>query len=232
VTAAPLSAEAFTSRLRDEGARRYHDRHPFHVRMNDGDLTPAELRSWVTNRYYYQTRIPIKDALILAKSDDPAFRRAWRRRLADHDGDDVDPGGIARWEALAAACGTSREALLSHAGVGPQARAACDAYVDFVQHAPLVEAVASSLTECFAPDLMRARIAAWERHYPWVATSGLTYFRERVSRASRDGAEALRFVVARAQSRDEQEACVAALVRKTEILWQLLDAIQAEGAAP
>ncbi len=231
MTAAPLSAEAFTARLRDEGARRYHDRHPFHVRMNEGDLTPTELRSWVTNRYYYQTRIPIKDALILAKSDEPEFRRAWRRRLADHDGDDVDPGGIARWEALAEACGTPREALLSHTGVAPQARAACDAYVELVRHAPLVEAVASSLTECFAPDLMRARIAAWEQHYPWVATSGLTYFRERVPRASRDGAEALRFVVERAKSRHEQEACVAALVRKTEILWQLLDAIQAESAA-
>ncbi len=228
MTLAPLSPDAFATRLREEGARRYHDRHPFHRRMNEGSLSAAEIRAWVINRYYYQTRIPIKDALILTKSDEPGFRRAWRRRIADHDGDDIDPGGIARWEALGEACGVPRATLVSQVAVAPAARAACDAYVDLVRRASLVEAVASSLTECFAPDLMRARLAAWERHYPWVASAGLTYFRERVSRATRDGAEALRFVVQQAVTRSEQEACVAALVQKTEILWRLLDAIEAE----
>jgi pyrroloquinoline-quinone synthase len=209
----------FVERLRAEGQRRYHDAHPFHRRMHAGELTPDELRRWVANRYYYQTRIPIKDALILAKSEDPAFRRLWIRRIHDHD--DVD-GGLALWARLAEGVGVD----LSHAQVLPGVRFACDGYVCFVRDASLVEAVASSLTECFAPDLMRDRIAAWEQHYPWVPPSALAYFRARVPRARRDSEEALAFVVAHATTRELEDRCVAALVRKTEVLWHLLDCVE------
>src|SRR5690606_18660867 len=154
--------------LRDEGARRYHDRHPFHLRMHDGSLSAAELRCWVRNRYYYQTRIPIKDALILAKSEDAAFRRRWRRRLCEQDGDGDDVGGLELWLRLGEAVGLERRELRDHRNVLPGVRFACDAYVESVARFSLVEAVAASLTECFAPDLMSARIQAWERHYPWV----------------------------------------------------------------
>jgi pyrroloquinoline-quinone synthase len=219
-------AAAFVARLKSEGLRRYHDRHPFHRRMHEGALSPAELRAWVANRYYYQTRIPIKDALILSKSDDPVFRRAWRRRLEDHDGVDGDDGGLASWARLGAAVDIGRDDLLALRFVVPGVRFACDAYVELVRAASLVEAVASSLTECFAPDLMRARIAAWEAHYPWVARDGLRYFRERVPRATRDGQEALAFVVQHATTQDLQERCVTALVRKAEILWHMLDCIE------
>ena len=109
-------------------------------------------------------------------------------------------------------------------------RAACDSYVELVRARSLVEAVASSLTEHFAPDIMRTRVAAWERHYPWVQADALAYFRSRVPRATRDAEEALAFVVAHATTVELQDACVRALVDKCKILWALLDAV-AEVAA-
>jgi len=223
-----LAPAEFVERLRREGSSRYHDEHPFHVRMHEGSLTRAELQRWVANRYYYQTRIPIKDALILAKSGDPAFRRAWIRRIHDHDGDGADnPGGLEQWLRLAVGVGLDREAVASCRDVLPGVRFACDGYVTLVEKSPLVVAVASSLTEFFAPDLMSKRIAAWERHYPWVDGDALAYFRGRVPRARRDSEEAIDFVTREATGRSLQEACVAALIRKTEILWHMLDCIQA-----
>jgi pyrroloquinoline-quinone synthase len=181
----------------------------------------------VLNRYYYQTRIPIKDALIVSKSEDPAFRRLWIHRIHDHDGDGPDSGGLALWLRLAEAVGLDREEVASCRAVLPGVRFACDSYVSLVRESPLVVAVASSLTEMFAPDIMSKRIAAWEQHYPWVGAEALGYFRARVPRARRDGEEALAFVVAQASTRALQEACVAALVRKTEILWHLVDCVHA-----
>ena len=229
---APLSEAAFRERLRDEGARRYHDEHPFHRRMHEGALSRADLQRWVANRYYYQTRIPIKDALILAKSDDPGFRRAWIRRIHDHDGTEHDEGGLVRWQRLGDAVGLDRAELIACKHVLPGARFACDAYVHFVRDASLVEAVASSLTEFFAPDLMVKRIAAWETHYPWVERSGLDYFRSRVVQGRRDSEQAIAFVLEHARTAELQALCVAALVRKTEILWHLLDAVQHASARP
>ena len=217
-------------RLRAESASRYHDQHPFHVAMHEGRLTREQLRAWVANRFYYQTRIPLKDALILAKSEDPAFRRAWIRRVHDHD----DPGGgLELWQRLGEAVGLTRAELASHAGVLPGVRRACDDYVELVRGAPLVVAVAASLTERLAPQLMQARIGAWMRHYPWVAAEGLEYFRRRVSQARADGDDALAFVLERATTAELHDRCVAALVRKTEILWAMLDAIaRAYGIGP
>ena len=219
-------------RLRDEGARRYHDEHPFHRRMHAGTLARAELQRWVENRYYYQTRIPIKDALILSKSNDPTFRRMWIRRIHDHDGTDSDEGGLVRWQRLGDAVGLDRAGLIACKNVLPGVRFACDAYVHFVRDVSLVEAVASSLTEFFAPDLMVKRIAAWETHYPWVERTGLDYFRSRVRQGRRDSEQAIAFVLEHARTAPLQQLCVAALVRKTEILWHLLDSVQSASAGP
>jgi pyrroloquinoline-quinone synthase len=223
---APLSPDEFVERLRREGAKRYHDEHPFHVRMHEGKLDRAALQCWVENRYYYQTRIPIKDALIVAKSDDPAFRRTWIHRIHDHDGFGDDLGGLAQWLALAEAVGLDRAAVQSCRNVLPGVRFACDAYVSLVRESRLVVAVASSLTEAFAPDLMSKRIAAWQQHYRWVDEKALGYFRARVPRARRDSEEAIAFVTEHARTRDLQEACVGALIKKTEILWHLLDCVE------
>lgn len=231
--AAPLSPEEFVSRLRQESAARYHDHHPFHRAMHAGHLSREQLRAWVANRFYYQTRIPVKDALILAKAEDRTFRRAWLHRISDHDGAREGEGGIELWLRLGDAVGLARDELESHRRVLPGVRFACDAYVELVRSRPLVEAVAASLTELHAPELMSARIAAWERHYPFVGLEALAYFRSRVPRAARDGDEALAFVLREARTRALQEACVAALLRKTDILWHLLDCVQAAaGPAP
>jgi pyrroloquinoline-quinone synthase len=226
---APLSRHDFIEWLRREGEQRYHDLHPFHRRMHAGALSQSELQRWVLNRYYYQTRIPIKDALILAKSEDPAFRRVWIHRLRDHDGESEGEGGLAQWLVLAEGVGLDRELVRSTRAVLPGVRFACDAYVSLVRERSLLEAVASSLTEFFAPDLMSRRIEAWERHYPWVKPETLAYFRTRVVRARRDSEEAVDYVVANADSYELQSQAVAALVRKTEILWHLLDAVDTAG---
>jgi pyrroloquinoline-quinone synthase len=221
-----LTSQQFVERLREEGARRYHDAHPFHQRMHEGQLSKLELQTWVLNRYYYQTRIPIKDALILAKSESPDFRRTWIHRIHDHDGVERGEGGLDQWLKLAEAVGLDATEVASCSQVLPGVRFACDGYVQLVRESPLVVAVASSLTEFFAPDLMSKRIVAWETHYPWVAAAGLGYFRVRVTRARRDSEEAVSFVVAHARSRETQEACIASLIRKTEVLWHLLDCVQ------
>jgi len=232
VSAAPLlSPDELVARLRAEGVRRYHDHHPFHELMHAGRLTRSQLQTWVLNRYYYQTRIPIKDALIVAKSEDPAFRRLWIHRIHDHDGESSETGGLALWLRLASAVGLDHDEVASCRSVLPGVRFACDSYVDLVRGSPLVVAVASSLTEMFAPDIMSRRIAAWQEHYPWVGAEALGYFKVRVTRARKDGEEGLAFVVAHADSRALQEACVAALVRKTEILWHLLDCVYATTVA-
>jgi pyrroloquinoline-quinone synthase len=218
--------DLFVERLRAESTRRYHDQHPFHLRMHEGGLSQAEVRLWVQNRYYYQSRIPIKDALIVAKSEDPAFRRVWMRRISDHDGPADGEGGLALWQRLAEALSIDRAELLSYGAVLPGVRFACDAYVSLVERATLVEAVASSLTEVLAPDLMQRRIDAFERFYPWIPADALDYFRTRVPRARSDGEFAIAFVVEHARSRDDQDRCVRALVTKTEILWHLLDAVE------
>jgi pyrroloquinoline-quinone synthase len=224
---APLTRDDFVAWLRREGASRYHDQHPVHLRMHDGRLSQIQLQQWVLNRYYYQTRIPIKDALILSKSEDPAFRRRWIRRIHDHDGDAPGEGGLALWLRLAEGVGLSRAEVESLSSVLPGVKFACDAYVTLVRERSLLEAVASSLTEFFAPDLMSRRIQAWQQHYPWVDGEMLAYFRARVPRARVDSEEALGFVIEHATSFELQERCVAALIRKTEILWHLLDCVQA-----
>jgi pyrroloquinoline-quinone synthase len=230
----PLTENEFVARLRDEGQRRYHDQHPFHELMHAGSLSREQLQAWTLNRYYYQTRIPIKDAVILSKAEDPAFRRIWIERVRDHDGREEggDDGGLALWLRLAEAVGLERAEVASLRSVLPGVRFACDAYVALCRESPLVVAVASSLTEMFAPDLMSKRIAAWEQHYPWVGAEALAYFRSRVPRARRDGEFGLAFVVAHATSRELQDACVAALVKKAEILWHLVDSVSRATGGP
>jgi pyrroloquinoline-quinone synthase len=217
--------DGLVERLRREGAARYHSRHPFNVAMHEGRLSREQLQRWVLNRYYYQTRIPIKDAIILSKSDDPAFRRAWIRRIGDHDGAKEGEGGLHEWLALARAVGLDEDEVRSLRRVLPAVRYACDAYVELVRERSLVEAVASSLTEHFAPDIMRTRVAAWEQHYPWVDDAALAYFRARVPRATRDAEEAIAFVVRHATTPALEDACVRALVDKCRILWAMLDAV-------
>lgn len=225
----PLPPAAFEAELRDLARDRYHDTHPFNVRMHRGDLRPAELRTWVANRFHYQRNIPVKDALILAKLPDPAMRRSWLRRIQDHDGVADGEGGIERWLRLGEAVGLDRAELESGRSVLPGVRFAVDAYVNFCRLSPALEAVASSLTELCAPNIMMTRLETFPRHYPWIEASGLAYFRDRVPQGRRDGAEALAWVVDRARTRADQRDALAALAFKCDVLWSLLDSVEHGG---
>jgi pyrroloquinoline-quinone synthase len=221
----------FVERLRAQGAR-YHNLHPFHQRMDAGELTREELRRWVTNRFYYQKCIPLKDAAILANCPEVEVRRAWIQRILDHDGTSEGTGGTESWLRLGEALGVTREQLLSEQGVLPGVRYAVDAYVNFARRRPWIEAVASSLTELFGPGAMRARVAAIERHYPWIDPAGLDYFRTRLVQAPRDAQYALDLTVERCTTPEQQDAAVAALRFKTEVLWAQLDAIDRGDTQP
>jgi pyrroloquinoline-quinone synthase len=225
------SPEEFVDRLRAQGTR-YHNLHPFHRRMDAGDLTRAELQRWVANRFYYQKCIPLKDAAILANCPDVEVRRVWIRRIIDHDGTTAGTGGIESWLRLGEALGVSRGELLSEQHVLPGVRYAVDAYVNFARRRPWIEAVASSLTELFGPAAIRVRLAALERHYDWIDSAGLEYFRARLVQAPRDAQYALDLTVERCRTREQQEAAVAALRFKTEMLWAQLEAIERGDTQP
>ena len=216
--------ESFVAALQGQ-SQRYHDQHPFHRRMNEGELSPRQIQGWVANRFYYQENIPRKDAAIIANCPDRDVRRRWVQRILDHDGAAGGEGGIEAWLRLAEAVRLSREEVSDERYVVPGVRFAVDAYVSFALTRPWVEAVASSLTELFAPDLMAERLAAFERYYPWIDPQGLAYFRARLSQAPRDSEHALRVVTEYCRTPDEQTAAVAALSFKCDVLWSMLDAI-------
>ncbi|UQA97634.1 pyrroloquinoline-quinone synthase PqqC [Streptomyces halobius] len=220
------SSPPFEERLRAVARDRYHDRHPFNIRMHKGELTPWELRLWIRNRFHYQRHIPIKDALITAKLPTPELRRMWLRRIQDHDGREEGEGGIERWLRLGEAAGLGRSLLMDEAGVLPGVRLAVDGYVNFCRLRSPLEAVAASLTELSAPDIMRTRIDAFEKHYRWIDAEGLAYFRGRQNQGRRDSKEALALVLDWARTEEEQESAVAALAFKCDVLWSLLDAVE------
>jgi pyrroloquinoline-quinone synthase len=224
VTPAPWSAAEFEQRLRDKG-RAYHIHHPFNVMLNTGRAEPEQIRGWVANRFYYQVSIPVKDAAILANCDDRAVRRNWVQRILDHDGYGDDPGGIESWLRLAEAVGLRRDEVESFAQLLPGVRFAVDAYVNFARRAPWPEAVCSSLTELFAPEIHKQRLAGWPDHYPWIDRGGLHYFQSRMSLARRDVEFGLAVTLERFKTRAEQERALEILQFKLDVLWQMNDAM-------
>ena len=254
MTTALWNRETFVENLRAIGARAYHDKHPFHVAMNEGRLSPEALRGWVANRFYYQRNIPIKDAAILSNCPIREVRRLWVHRILDHDGvlsravesavlsgENTKPdalrtahataiaseteGGIEAWFRLGEACGLSRDQLIEDRHLEPGVRFAMDAYVNFARTQPWPVAIASSLTELFAPDLMAARLVAFEKFYSWIDARGLDYFRRRATQARRDSDEALAITIEYCNTPQLQREAVRALEFKCDVLWSMLDAI-------
>ncbi len=226
---APWSQQEFEAKLRGKSTS-YHIHHPFHLMMAAGTLTPGQLRGWVANRFYYQISIPIKDAAILSNCDDREIRREWIQRILDHDGYNIggiqDPGGIEAWIRLGEAVGLSRDDVTSLRYLAPAARFAVDAYVNFARRQPWQEAVASSLTELFAPHIHQQRIDTWPTQYPWVDLAGLHYFKQRLTQARRDVEHGLRFTLDYfSQTRALQERALEILQFKLDVLWALADAI-------
>ena len=259
MTAELWSRDTFIGKLGAIGGRAYHDKHPFHLAMNEGRLSPEALRGWVANRFYYQRNIPMKDAAILANCPVREVRRAWIHRILDHDGvlsksagggTPATPweegltgarrsteGGIEAWLRLGEACGLSRDELLDHRHLLAGVRFAVDAYVNFARNQAWPVAIASSLTELFAPDLMATRLEAFEKFYQWIDPRGLDYFRRRLTQARRDSNEALAITLEYCKTLELQREAVRALEFKCDVLWSMLDAIhhaygRSENGAP
>ncbi len=220
------------TRLRAIGAKRYHDKHPFHHLLHSGGCTPVQVRAWVINRYYYQSRIPMKDAAFLSRCNDPDLRRAWRSRIEDHDGAVLEGGGIRRWLKLAEAVGLDPDYVATAQGVLPATRFAVDAYVRFVRDMPLLDAMAASLTELFAPAIHSQRIEGLLKHYDFANEASLSYFKTRLKEAPKDVAFGLNWVLDHADTVEKQDAAAAALIFKTDVLWAQLDALHSAYVEP
>jgi coenzyme PQQ biosynthesis protein C len=227
-----LSADELEARLRDIGARRYHNLHPFHRMLHGGKCSKGQVQAWALNRYYYQAMIPLKDASLIARCEDPAIRRDWRSRLVDHDGAAEGDGGIARWLKLTGGLGLDPDYVISTRGILPGTRFAVDAYVRFVRERSLVEAIASSLTELFSPAIIGERVAGMLKSYDFVTRETLSYFDKRPPQAERDSGFALAYVRAHAVTPDAQQSVLAALEFKCDVLWTMLDALYHAYVAP
>jgi pyrroloquinoline-quinone synthase len=220
-----LPPEELERRLRAVGEERYHVLHPFHRLLHGGKLSKGQVQAWALNRYYYQASIPRKDATLLARLPTTDLRREWRRRLEDHDGDGSKPGGVERWLKLTDGLGLDRDYVTSLAGLLAGTRFAVDAYVHFVRDRTVLEAIASSLTEMFSPNIIAERVSGMLRNYDFVSEDTLAYFTPRLTQAPRDVEFALGYVKEHARTRAEQEAVIAALRFKCDLLWAQLDAL-------
>ena len=220
-----MSPDEFEAALRAIGDERYHIHHPFHHLLHNGKLDKGQVQAWALNRYYYQSSIPAKDASLLARLPTPELRREWRRRLEDHDGDGVKPGGVERWLKLTDGLGLDRDYVTSLRGLLPATRFAVDAYVRFVREMSLLEAIASSLTEMFSPNIIQQRVSGMLRNYDFVSEETLSYFKPRLTQAPQDVDFALGYVKRYADTREKQEQCLAALRFKCDLLWAQLDAL-------
>src|SRR5215471_326849 len=227
-----LTEDEIEARLREIGARRYHRLHPFHHLLHVGKCTKGQVQAWALNRYYYQAMIPIKDAHLIARCDDPALRRIWRERLIDHDGQSEQEGGIARWLKLTDGLGLDRDYVVSLRGLLPATRFAVEAYVHFVQEKTLLEAIASSLTELFSPQVISERLEGMLKNYDFVSADTLAYFVNRPPQADRDSNFSLAYVKRHARTVQTQQAVFAALEFKCDVLWAMLDALHHAYVSP
>ena len=221
----PMGPDEFAAAMRRIGRERYHSLHPFHKLLHAGRLAHGQVQAWALNRYYYQASIPRKDLTLMARLDSPELRRAWRSRVLDHDGVEVETGGISRYLQLTERLGLDRDYVVSTAGLLPATRFAVDAYVHFVAERSRLEMIASSLTELFAPAIHKERIAGLSRHYDWADDYALAYFRKRLGEAPKDAEFGRDYVVREADTREKQEAVLNAVRFKTDVLWAQLDAL-------
>jgi pyrroloquinoline-quinone synthase len=219
------SADELEAALRRIGAERYHNRHPLHRLLHGGRLNRGQVQAWALNRYGYQSRIPLKDAALISRCDDPALRRAWLVRIQDHDGTAGQEGGIERWLRLCAGLGLDPDYVRSEAGMLPATRFAVEAYVRFVRERSLLEAVASSLTELFAPAIHEERIPGMLAGYDFVSEEMMAYFRRRLDQAPRDAGFALAYARRHADTPEKRQAVCRALLFKCDVLWAQLDAL-------
>jgi pyrroloquinoline-quinone synthase len=189
-----LTFDELRAAMRQVGEERYHHKHPFHLLMHEGKLSRGQLQAWALNRYYYQSIIPMKDAIILSRASDPSFRRVWRKRIVDHDGDEQRNGGILRWIKLAEATGLNKDRVMRVDGVLPATRFIGNEYLNLVRTRPFLGVCRIFADRTFfARDLITLRMEKLREHYPWLA-SGLDYFEARLTEAPEDAAFAIQYV--------------------------------------
>ena len=227
-----LSPDELEEHLRKIGADRYHDKHPFHKLLHTGKLSKGQVQAWALNRFCYQAAIPIKDTILMSRIPNHEMRREWRQRIADHDGDEPGTGGIERWLKLTDSLGLNRDYVLSQDGALPATRFAVGAYIRFVDERPLVEAIASSLTELFSPKIISERVAGMLKNYDFISESDLAYFKPRLTQARRDVEFALEYVRTHARDKEQQEGVLNALYFKCDVLWCQLDALYSAYVLP
>ncbi len=227
-----LSPDQLEAAIRQVGTERYHDKHPFHALLHRGRLDKGQVQAWALNRYCYQAGVPRKDAALMSRVQDRELRREWVHRILDHDGASGEEGGIERWLVLTDALGLQRDYVVSMEGALPATRFAVEAYVNFVRERSLLEAVASSLTELFAPSIHKQRIAGMLENYDFIGERAMQYFRRRLDQANRDADFALDYVKRNALTRETQDAAVAAVRFKCSVLWAQLDALHHAYVSP
>lgn len=229
-----LSKDEFEAALRGVLEERYHIHHPFHKLMNAGNLSYGQMQAWALNRYCYQAIIPKKDAIILSRADDPVFRREWRKRLIDHDGEEENDnqGGLARWLRLAEGVGLDADLVILRRAALPATRFAVENYISLVSDNSFLVAVASSLTELFSPIAIGERVPAMLARYDYINEDILSYFTPRLTQAPRDAEFTLELVKDSATTADEQSEAIDALIAKCDILWAMLDALYHAYVAP
>ena len=220
-----LTPQEMGAAIREVGAERYHDKHPFHRLLHGGELNRGQVQAWALNRDCYQSGVPRKDAALMSRVHDRDLRREWVHRILDHDGASGEEGGIERWLVLTDALGLDRDYVVSMDGALPATRFAVEAYVNFVRERSLVEAVASSLTELFAPSIHRERISGMLENYDFIGEHAMQYFRRRLDQADRDADFALAFVKQHATTPEHQRSAVDAVRFKCNVLWAQLDAL-------
>lgn len=223
--AALENADQLEAALREIGTERYHIHHPFHRLLHTGKLRQGQVQAWALNRYYYQSRIPMKDASLIGRCEDRDLRREWLVRIHDHDGYGEQEGGIVRWLRLCEGLGLDPVYVRGEEGILPATKFAVDAYVRFVRERTLLEAIASSLTELFAPKIHEERIPGLLSHYSFVSEEMVAYFRRRLDQAPRDAGFALDYVRRHAGTPEKRLAVVNALIFKCNVLWAQLDAL-------
>lgn len=227
-----MTADQLEAALREIGRVRYHSNHPFHKLLHAGELDKGQVQAWALNRYCYQATIPRKDAALMARCEDAQLRRVWRQRLVDHDGTAPGDGGIVRWLKLAEGLQLDTDAVMSQRLALPATRFACEAYIHFVAERSLLEAVASSLTEMFSPQIISERVAGMLQNYDFVSEETLAYFNARLTQAPRDADYALDYVKHHAVTPAQQQAALNALTFKCDVLWAMLDALYHAYVAP
>ena len=239
-----MTRKEFEEILREVGKTQYHNLHPFHKLLHGGKLNKGQVQAWALNRYYYQCNIPIKDCALMSRMRDPELRRIWRKRILDHDGSGVatsgessdkeyfkqklntkDEGGIERWLLLTDSLGLDRDYVKSTEGILPITRFAVDAYINFVEEKSVLEGVTSSLSELFAPDIHRERIALMTKNYKFTNEKNMSYFVKRLGQAPIDIEQVLSYALDNAKTREEQENVYNALVFKMQMLWAMLDGL-------